>query len=209
MKKILFMVVGILLVIGLAGAGTWAYFSDTETSTGNTFIAGTLDFNIIDPVATGHQVFTVTNMKPGDTETGYLVVTNDGSLDMKWRAWLDEDTTGILDEVLEVRWTINPTGYSGVDLTGYTSAGPADGLIMDWTSISDLTGQTTTKMLWASPTDNPAGGAVAFEPAWAAVYKMDVRMVTTAGDIYQGTTYTGVLNFYATQYEMSGWPTGF
>jgi len=208
MKKITFMVVGILLVIGLAGAGTWAYFSDTESSTENTFTAGTLDFNIIDPEAAGHQVFTVTNMKPGDEVTGYLVVTNDGSLDMKWRAWLDEDTSGILDEVLEVQWTINPSEYTG-DLTGYTSAGPVDGLIMGWTPISELTGQTTAKMLWASPSDTPAGGAVAFEPKWAAVYKIEVRMLTDAGDTYQGESYTGVLNFYATQYEMVGWPAGF
>ena len=39
-----------LLVIGVvamaAGAGTIAYFSDTETSTGNTFTAGTLDLKV-------------------------------------------------------------------------------------------------------------------------------------------------------------------
>ena len=83
MKKIILS----LAIVGVVGAvaigGTIAYFSDTETSTGNTFTAGTLDFNIIDPVAAGHQVFDVSNMKPGDTVTKYIVVTNDGSLDMK------------------------------------------------------------------------------------------------------------------------------
>ena len=36
MKKILGLAVAALLVMGLVGGGTWAYFSDTETSTGNT-----------------------------------------------------------------------------------------------------------------------------------------------------------------------------
>jgi len=39
-----------MLIIGAAsmliGAGTVAYFSDTETSTGNTFTAGTLDLKL-------------------------------------------------------------------------------------------------------------------------------------------------------------------
>ena len=43
MKKILFSLMAILLAVGLVGAGAFAYFSDTETSEGNTFTAGTLD----------------------------------------------------------------------------------------------------------------------------------------------------------------------
>ncbi|MDI6903775.1 MAG: TasA family protein [Methanocellales archaeon] len=64
-----------VLVIGLvasAGAGAYAYFSDSESSTGNTFAAGTLDLKIVDrdePVW-GDGVtatWTATNMKPGDS----------------------------------------------------------------------------------------------------------------------------------------------
>jgi len=36
MKKLLLSVLAIFLVIGLVGAGTFAWFQDTETSTGNT-----------------------------------------------------------------------------------------------------------------------------------------------------------------------------
>lgn len=39
-----------ILAIGIAaamlGAGTFAYFSDTETSSGNTFTAGTIDLTL-------------------------------------------------------------------------------------------------------------------------------------------------------------------
>ena len=43
MKKIIGLSIAAILVMGLVGGGTWAYFSDTETSTGNTFTAGILD----------------------------------------------------------------------------------------------------------------------------------------------------------------------
>ena len=46
MKKILGLTVAALLVIGLVGGGTWAYFSDTEESTGNVFSSGTLDLGL-------------------------------------------------------------------------------------------------------------------------------------------------------------------
>ncbi len=41
MRKLWFLVLAILLVIGLVGVGTLARFQDTETSSGNTFTAGT------------------------------------------------------------------------------------------------------------------------------------------------------------------------
>ena len=43
MKKILGLVIASILLIGMGSIGTWAYFSDTETSAGNVLTAGTLD----------------------------------------------------------------------------------------------------------------------------------------------------------------------
>ena len=42
MKKIIGLSIAALLIIGIVGVGTFAYFSDTATSTGNTWTAGTL-----------------------------------------------------------------------------------------------------------------------------------------------------------------------
>ena len=42
MKKIIGLTIAALLIIGIVGVGTFAYFSDTATSTGNTWTAGTL-----------------------------------------------------------------------------------------------------------------------------------------------------------------------
>jgi len=74
------------MAIGLALTGTFAYFSDTETSSGNTFAAGTFDLKIRD----GGQFWgdgitvaewTMSNMVPGVSEdTGMIGIRNDGSI---------------------------------------------------------------------------------------------------------------------------------
>lgn len=185
----------------LMGLGTFAYFSDTASSTGNVFTAGTMDFRITDPGTTDHKMFNLTNMKPGDSSTAYLAVVNDSSagIGMKWHAWVDGWASGILDDVLEVRVTMGPAGYNYVPLktAAYTIAGPSDYVITDWTPITNLANGNVI-FQWA-------GLAGAFEPAWAAVYQIDVRMKSDAGNAYQGASFIGDINFAATQYENTGW----
>ena len=74
MKKIIGLSIVAVLIIGMVGAGTWAYFSDTETSTGNTFTAGTLNLELTDTVEDGTDGETLTwvftDLYPGDTDKG-------------------------------------------------------------------------------------------------------------------------------------------
>ncbi|OKQ00098.1 TasA family protein [Paenibacillus sp. P46E] len=64
------------LGLSLIGGGTFAYFSDTATSTA-TFAAGTLDLNS-DPSV----IVDIPNLKPGDTVTKTFKLKNDGTLDI-------------------------------------------------------------------------------------------------------------------------------
>jgi predicted ribosomally synthesized peptide with SipW-like signal peptide len=108
MRKILIALLGVLLVAALAGAGTFAYFSDTETSSGNTFTAGTLDLTPDDPEA---FVTGLTNLAPGeDNSPQSITVTNSGTLD---GAEMDLDIN-ITDEADD-----NPTAPdgTGVDMS--------------------------------------------------------------------------------------------
>ncbi len=88
----------IALVIGLVGAGAFAYFSDVETSTGNSFAAGTLDLKVDTdptggvnwadgPLPTLNSVEAlnalINNMKPGGSISGNFGIKNAGTIDGK------------------------------------------------------------------------------------------------------------------------------
>ncbi len=81
-RLVLCAVVALLLVTilatGLLGSG--AYFSDTETSKGNTFSAGTLDLAIDGKNNENSVRITVSNIKPGFQRVGTWKLENLGSL---------------------------------------------------------------------------------------------------------------------------------
>lgn len=79
MKKILGLTIAALLVIGLVGGVTWAYFSDSEQSTNNSLTAGTLDLTV-DGVDTAVTTFSESNKAPGDSGSGSTTLANAGSL---------------------------------------------------------------------------------------------------------------------------------
>jgi len=68
MKKILGLTVAALLVMGLVGGGTFAYFSDVETSSANVITAGTLDLTLNDADDNVNIIAALTNKKPGDAD---------------------------------------------------------------------------------------------------------------------------------------------
>jgi len=93
MKKIIGLTIAALLIIGIVGGGTWAYFSDTATSNGNTWTAGTL---VLSEVTSG------TNVKTS------MVVTPAGGINGSVQF-------GLTDPVKPgssgtITWTLNNTG---------------------------------------------------------------------------------------------------
>lgn len=103
MRGILLSVLIIGIVAAMMGAGTFSYFSDSETSNGNTFSAGEIDLNV-DGGNTNVVKFSVSNMKPGDQPRGTWNLTNVGTL----KGYLDlENITvtsyenGLLDPEIE------------------------------------------------------------------------------------------------------------
>jgi predicted ribosomally synthesized peptide with SipW-like signal peptide len=77
-----------------AGAGTVAYFSDTETSSNNSVTAGTLDLTA-EGSSGGSFNMAVDGLAPGETkELGYVQVRNSGSVD----GYLDINITNIDDQ---------------------------------------------------------------------------------------------------------------
>lgn len=77
-KKILLSLLVLTTVATVAASGTWAYFSDTKDSTGNTITASTLTLGSV-----GAATWTYTTagqLAPGDTATGSIELTNTGSM---------------------------------------------------------------------------------------------------------------------------------
>jgi spore coat-associated protein N len=98
MKKILFIVMACVLALGLMG-GAFAYFSDTESSTGNTFTAGTIDLalNGENPYP-GTAFITLSDIKPSHaidpiTITLENVGQNEGILTITWTIDGEKDKT--------------------------------------------------------------------------------------------------------------------
>ena len=79
-RKIAMSVLVIAVATAMVTLGTFAYFSDSETSTGNTFGAGTLDLQVNgeNPLT---SAFAESNLYPGWADTEPIKVTNVGTID--------------------------------------------------------------------------------------------------------------------------------
>ncbi|MCU4801482.1 CalY family protein [Halobacteria archaeon HArc-gm2] len=94
-----------------AGAGTFAYFSDTETSDGNTINAGTLDLGS----STGGTI-SLSNAVPGDTTSVTVTSTYSGSVD----AEVDVDFSVAEDTITEnSEPTSNSTELNATEFAEY------------------------------------------------------------------------------------------
>lgn len=120
-----------LLVLGLvgivAGVGTWSAFTATTANAGNSFTSGSV---ILTDDDLGVAMLSLTNAKPGDTDTSCINVTYAGTLPATVRLYGTTGGTG-LDPYLNVtvtRGTIALPAFDTcaafvADLTNYTGAG--------------------------------------------------------------------------------------
>lgn len=89
-KRLLVSLIVIALSVAVIGAGTFAYYSDTETSKDNAFTAGSLDLSVWGgsawvngaTVPSINAAFDskVNNLKPGDADVLTIPVMNSGTL---------------------------------------------------------------------------------------------------------------------------------
>jgi spore coat-associated protein N len=79
MKKIVGLSIAALLIIGIIGGATFAYFSDTESSVNNTLTAGVLDLNI-DGGNVAVTTLNVGAVEPGASGSASSILSNVGSI---------------------------------------------------------------------------------------------------------------------------------
>lgn len=118
MQKILSSLLTISLVTVIGVAATKAYFSDAETSTENTFTAGTMDLKL-----NGNNSVTATwamsSMKPGDSVSATINLTNMGSInadhvEINSVANIITDATPLAAIPLDKKLEITALSYDGV-----------------------------------------------------------------------------------------------
>ena len=169
MKKILGLTVVALMVMGLVGGGTWAYFSDVETSAGNTFGAGTLDLQVDSENPWASAPISISNIAPGAASASTnITATNIGSLagdlyvrisdytdaggDNPEPEQVKETEIGVTDDI-STQLVLSVTGPGGAvtNIDGLTIAS-ANGT---WSSkIADLVATTGTADIEISATCN-------------------------------------------------------
>jgi predicted ribosomally synthesized peptide with SipW-like signal peptide len=217
-KKLLFTLMACILCLGLVG-GAFAYFTDTETSTANSFTAGTLsiDNNELTSVA----AFTLPNMAPGDVTGEYsIIIRNDGSLNLGWLGdWQFTGSSALMDalyidsakmEFLSptlANWLNDLTpGYEvgGADL--FIENGSGHGPYASWfTSLAALSSFGVVSFNLFNDNAGMIPGSVfehagALKPGYAYRLTIKFGFAAGAGNAYQGLgPVTAKLQVKATQ----------
>ena len=223
-------VVAILLCCTMLLGTTFAWFTDTATSSGNKIQAGTLDVDLLvyDENSTAadkfvsvanstEPIFNYTLWEPGYTQVETMKIANLGNLALKYQLNVvakDVDTTAVhnLADVIDVYMCFGPnTATNASTITAAKEAGPAG--TNGWWYCGTLTemmtkseGFTQGKLL---PADDPNATAdlangIAVGEATATVA---LHMQETAGNEYQNLSLGNVdINLVATQwtYEKDG-----
>ncbi len=200
-RTLLFSVVALFLCFAMLLGTTFAWFTDSVTSTGNKIVAGNLDVQLLmynantgdyedistatDPVI-GAAIFgtgetanadtAATLWEPGKTQTVYLAIKNNGNLDLKYQVILVvADIVNSLTDV--VKYSITP------DATPNNPVSP-------WN-----TGFTVNS--GANIVSDPAD--VSLEKDAIHYFALSVHMDETAGNEYKNGSITFDINVLATQ----------
>ena len=215
MKKILGLAVAAMMVMAMVGAGTWAYFSDTETSAGNVLTAGTLELqvNTLDEVAS--TLISFADANPGTSGSVSITLDNSGSiagttLTVNIANLVDADGTATEPEVVAEggTWSVGPPYGSRIeqDLSanatvtvfvddGTGGGGIANDGIQNGSEVSLASGFLSA-IAGTGPWTVAGGLAAAGTQYISVTYSIDGPSV---GNEIQGDTATFDLSFVLTQ----------
>ena len=214
---ILASILAITLVAVAAGAGTMANFSDTETSTENTFTAGTLNMQIKDSDEEWRDGSVTASWQspdgwaPGETfTTGVISLKNTGNIDINYLfttfynyAYDDSDLASVIEVVAYKEFI---PGFGWID-----SMQPTQDL---WAGVGDNIRPLTLRELidasWVGDTtwvdyctgdgyDTVPLGTPAIKVGGTYQLKLTLKFMETAGNEYQGDTCSFDIEFEGVQ----------
>lgn len=196
-QALLLSVLSLILCVSMLIGSTFAWFTDSVTSTNNKIQSGTLqvDLKLLDkahPTLTSIKtskdpIFNYSNWEPGYVDAKILKVENMGTLALKWVAqFVSEKELSILADAIDVYVLPGATALPTRELTGYNNVGTLR-------SFLNTISTTTYGTLLAN--DNVDGGA---DEAYLGIA---LKMREDAGNIYQGLDLGGSfdIKIFATQ----------
>jgi spore coat-associated protein N len=217
-RKLAISILVAMMAVALAGTGALAFFQDTETSTGNTITAGTLDLKLADfgeGARDGvHSTWTMTNMAPGVSRTSswYVDLFNSGSIggghvEINFHNEIDEGTY-IESETNEhnsasdmAQWLqVMAITYTGASFTAFPDDGFVNTNDTPFIDLDDLANSLNAAILDNLMAPLPYSTV---DSSGKTVLTMDVKFNSGAGNDFQGdtliTTVTFTLNQDASQ----------
>jgi len=222
-REALISVMCIALVAMTAGAGTLAYFSDTETSTGNTFTAGTMDLKVRDgdELDWGDGVtatWTLSDMKPGDSVSGWVVLDAVGSIAanhteitcdysvMEESPQTESDTDPNTDQhpdEMAKNLIIDQARYfaDGYNINLLTGTNTLTGEQHDYWKIEDVDNDGK-QTLYDLKYGNGGNGVDNLPPpdTFQYTFSMNIKFNETAGNDFQGDTFNLTVIFTLNQH---------
>lgn len=202
-----------LLVMAVVGAvGTQAWFSDTETSSDNTFTAGTLNLELSNGSGWGDGVAATwvspSNWAPGEAVTATIYLHNVGTVDAQvvYGDWTNPSygSPNLLAVIEVTEMSDSLDGYSSNFVPAFVGVYDqnADGKLSLWELINGDAYWPGSSSPWEAvfyDTDPVTGPSLL--PAGGSTYglKMAFKFMETAGDPYQGASAGFDLVLKATQ----------
>jgi spore coat-associated protein N len=207
MKKIIGLTIAAIIVIALAGVGTFAFFSDTEVSATNTFSAGTLDLKVSNDGITYADGVTATwggtNLAPGAAAiSGHVDLKNAGTVaaqhaEVKFTNTLTNAVTpaeiGTDDLDISAHINVQVLSYDGTDLLAYSAGQFTNSVIQAADVAGNHDGKITlnelnSKKLSFTNVPTPNGAAV-------KQLLMTVQLDSATGNGNQGDSVTTLVDF--------------
>ena len=167
----LFVALAVLSLLAVA-AGAYAVFTARTSNPGTGVATGTLTMS---NSKAGAAIFSTSGMRPGDSATGTVTVTNTGSLDGTYALSIASVTHG---------------GTGSGDLSAILTV-----------SIADELGRTVYAGAFASMPETalPGAGGAQWAPGEAHTYTFVMTIPATAGNTYQDTSATAEYVWQAVQ----------
>jgi predicted ribosomally synthesized peptide with SipW-like signal peptide len=220
-KRIMMSAFSIVTALTLAGGATFAFFTSTANSTGNTFTSGTLDLQVRDDDqgfanAVTTSIHSPSNWAPGESFQSFMCFRNNGSTPIQeilMKLTSSGNTAELAPFITAKKVELGPATaqdcqqLSGGTLADYTAdvfvprfdttTGNHDGKVSLQELLAQVDGTNRRDDDLLNDTDAflPAGGIVKFVTTW--------EFDTSANDTAQGKTMNLDMQFVANQDEVA------